>query len=78
MYEARRGPALFSQRLILTVHKPVKQIWKTMWSIFTYMSAFLMCWCENRKIVFSGCVSIPLHLTPVPLACYRFNNKVLF
>lgn len=70
---------LFSQRLILTVHKPVEQLRETMWSMFTRMSAFLMCWCENRKIVFSVCVSITLHLTPVPLTCliikFYFNPR---
>lgn len=81
-YEALRGFALFPQCLILTVHKPVKLLEETMWRMFTRMSAFFICWCENRKIVFSGCVSITLHLAPVPRECliieFYFNAICTF
>lgn len=71
--EALPGLAWF---LILTAHKPVKQLWETM-SLHPCQH-FLCGGVSVAKFVFSGCVSITLCLTPVHLACYMFNNKGLF
>lgn len=71
-----RGFAIVSQYLMLTVHKPVKQIWLNRVEFVYTCQRFLCARVGIAKLSFQGVFPSPFtsHLFPLHVTC----NKVLF